>query len=46
MTIYAFDVDDTLDLGDGPVPFDDDAGAARDAGWRFIREHDFAAGRR
>ena len=117
MTIYAFDVDHTLDLSDGPVPLDavvrlrgnrvvvglcgnwalvtrtvpdwhcvfsfvgpmgipksemlaqlrrycpaddyvmvgndpsvygnsDDVGAAAEAGWRFIREHDFAAGMR
>ena len=116
MTIYAFDVDHTLDVSDGPVPLDavvrlssgpdtvvglcgnwglvtrtipdwheifsfvgpigtrkaemlveirrycpadeyvlvgndprlygnsDDVGAAAEAGWRFIREHDFAAG--
>jgi hypothetical protein len=118
VTIYAFDVDHTLDVSDGPVPLDavvrlgkapdavvgvcgnwglvtrtmpgwhdvfsfvgpmgipkaemlrqlrqycpadeyvmvgndprfygnsDDVGAAAEAGWRFIREHDFAAGAR
>jgi hypothetical protein len=117
MTIYAFDVDHTLEVSDGPVPLDavvrlgrgpmswlafgnwglvtrtvpdwyevfsfigpigtrkpemlveirrncpadeyvmvgndprlygnsDDVGAAVEAGWRFIREHDFAAGAR
>jgi len=40
--------DDYVMVGNDPRIFgnSDDAGAAAEAGWRFIREHDFAAGTR
>jgi hypothetical protein len=40
--------DDYVMVGNDPAVFgnSDDVGAAREAGWRFISEHDFAAGAR
>jgi hypothetical protein len=38
--------DDYVMVGNDPRLYgnSDDVGAAAEAGWRFIREHDFAAG--
>src|SRR5450755_2697633 len=57
MKVYAFDVDETLYLSQGPVQWEalvalraytspDDRRAADAAGWRFISEGAFAAGGR
>ena len=58
MVVYAFDMDDTLEVSNGPVKLadlgnilvisgaSDDRGAAERAGWRFIKEGEFAKGLR